>query len=353
MKLNLRKRYVFWLLLVIVVLVVMQLLAFGLYELAEVESWSDPTEVREETGEIMVLLVVDAVILPVAFLVAWFIAGRMLVPLQAVAQTAGRISRGQLQDRITTPIFDDEMAALVQTVNDAFDKYQGVLKRMEQFTSDASHQLRTPLAALRMAGEVSLQRERTPEEYRETIGGMLEEAERLGDSVEKLLQLARLEPGHVRERFEAVNLRKVAGNVVQSFSLLALDRGVALELAGVAELQVRGDANLLQQALSNLLDNALRHTPPGGRVSVTFSGHAGEVELCVQDSGPGIPPEYSARIFERFCKIPGSPSPGSGLGLAIVADIIKVHGGSVSLEPTPAGQGARFIIRLPAHAGHR
>ena len=158
MKLNLRKRYVFWLLLTIVTLVVLQLIAFAVYEISEINSWKNPEEVEEEVGEIMVLLGVDALILPLVMLISWIISGRMLQPLHAVASTARRVSAGQLQERVTTPFPDDEMAALVQTVNQAFDKYHAVLRRLEQFTSDASHQLRTPLAAMRMLGEVSLLR---------------------------------------------------------------------------------------------------------------------------------------------------------------------------------------------------
>lgn len=347
MKLTLRNRYVVWLLLVVTALVALQLIAFTVYELAEIESWSDPTEVREEVGEVLVLLAVDAVILPVVFLMAWFISGRMLTPLHAVADTARRIRAGQLQERVTTTIHDDDIAALVQTVNDAFDKYQGVLRRMERFTSDASHQLRTPLAALRMLGEVSLQRERTPDGYREAIGSMLEESERLGDIVEKLLQLARLEPEQVRSRFVEVNLAQLTSDAVQSFSLFAFDQGVALEVSGASTLNVQGDPGLLRQVFSNLLDNALQHTPQGGWVRVQLSAHEGQAEVRIQDSGPGIPADNRAHIFERFYRVPGSPATGTGLGLAIVFDIITVHGGTVELASTPPGEGALFVIRLP------
>lgn len=349
MKGSLRKRYVLWMLLMVGSLIALQFLAFGVYELAEIDSWKNSEEVEEEVGEIAVLLAVDAVILPLVFLISWMISGRMLQPLHAVADTAQRISAGRLQERTTTPIPDDEMAGLVQTVNLAFDKYQGVLRQLEQFTSDASHQLRTPLAAMRMLGEVSLQRTRTPNEYRETIGGMLEEAARMGDIVDKLLLLARLEPQRVRERFEDVDLGRLAAAVVESFSLFAQDRGVALKTEAVSGLHVRGDDGLLRQVLSNLLDNALRHTPAGGWITVRVSREGGDLQVGVQDSGPGIPVEYRQLIFERFVRVPGTPSPGSGLGLAIVSDIVKVHGGSVALADTESG--AHFVIRLPAAQG--
>ena len=224
-----------------------------------------------------------------------------------------------------------------------------MLRQLEQFTSDASHQLRTPLAAMRMLGEVSLQRTRTPNEYRETIGGMLEEAARMGDIVDKLLLLARLEPQRVRERFEDVDLGRLAAAVVESFSLFAQDRGVALKTEAVSGLHVRGDDGLLRQVLSNLLDNALRHTPAGGWITVRVSREGGDLQVGVQDSGPGIPAEYRQRIFERFVRVPGTPSSGSGLGLAIVSDIVKVHGGSVALADTMSG--SHFVIRLPAAQG--
>lgn len=348
MKLNLRKRYVFWLMLMIVVLVGLQLLAFAVYEMAEIDSWKNAEEVEEEVGEIMVLLGVDALILPLVMLISWIISGRMLQPLHAVASTARRVSAGQLQERITTPIPDDEMAALVQTVNQAFDKYHAVLRRLEQFTSDASHQLRTPLAALRMLGEVSLQKNRTPEEYRETLGGMLEEVGRLGEIVDKLLLLARLEPAQVRERFQDVEVSVLVAETVESFALLATDRGVRLVAECPPGLRVNGDGNLLRQALSNLVNNALGHTPADGSISVQAQVTPERaVEIAVRDTGPGVPPDYRHRIFERFVRVPGSPAPGTGLGLAIVHDILHIHGGTVRLEDTP-GSGATFILRLPA-----
>ena len=347
MKLNLRQRYVFWLMLMMVVLVGLQFLAFAVYEIAEIDSWKNAEEVEEEVGEIMVLLGVDALILPLVMLISWIISGRMLQPLHAVASTARRVSAGQLQERVTTPFPDDEMAALVQTVNQAFDKYHAVLRRLEQFTSDASHQLRTPLAAMRMLGEVSLQKNRSPEEYRETLGGMLEEVGRLGEIVDKLLLLARLEPAQVRERFQVVEVSALVAETVESFALLATDRGVNLTAECSPGLRVNGDGNLLRQALSNVLNNALGHTPVGGSISVqvrVIPAHA--VEIAVRDTGPGVPPDYRDRIFERFVRVPGSSAPGTGLGLAIVHDILHVHGGTVRLEDTP-GPGATFVLQLP------
>lgn len=348
MKLKLRQRYAFWLMLMMVALVGLQFMAFAVYEFSEIGSWKNTEEVEEEVGEIVVLLVVDAIILPLVLLISWIISGRMLQPLHAVATTARRVSAGQLQERVTAPIPDDEMAALVQTVNQAFDKYHAVLRRLEQFTSDASHQLRTPLAALRMLGEVSLQKNRSPEAYRETLGAMLEEVARLSEIVDKLLLLARLEPAQIQERFSAVVVHRLVAETVESCALLAADQEIRLSADCAPDLRVNGDHGLLRQALSNLLNNALAHTPAQGSIAVQATLTPDRaVEIAVRDTGPGVPPDYRERIFERFVRVPGTSVPGTGLGLAIVHDIAQVHGGSVRLEPA-SGPGATFVLRLPA-----
>ena len=201
---------------------------------------------------------------------------------------------------------------------------------------------------MRMLGEVSLQKNRSPEEYRETLGGMLEEVGRLGEIVDKLLLLARLEPAQVRERFQDVEVSVLVAETVESFALLATDRGVRLVAECPPGLRVNGDGNLLRQALSNLVNNALGHTPADGSISVQAQVTPERaVEIAVRDTGPGVPPDYRHRIFERFVRVPGSPAPGTGLGLAIVHDILHIHGGTVRLEDTP-GSGATFILRLPA-----
>lgn len=348
MKMSLRLRYVVWLLVLMVLLFFSQLVAFTLFEIHEYRRHGgDAAQIREDVEEVLLLLGIDAVVLPFVLLAAWAISGRMLAPLHAVAATSRRISLGNLSERVTSPGADDEIGSLVQTINGAFDKYQDVLLRLERFTSDASHQLRTPLAALRNTGEVCLQKDRPPEEYRDTLGAMLEEAARLSTIVEKLLLLARLERSQVTGAFQRVDVSALLRDVVQAFAPFAQDRRIALVVQAEDGLAVAGDSDLLNQVFANLMDNAVRYTPRDGTVRVRLQREGGGIRLAIADSGPGIPAPFRGRIFDRFNRGPGATGDGSGLGLAIVADIVRIHGGSVEAVASDMG-GAEFRVDLPA-----
>jgi signal transduction histidine kinase len=345
MKEALRFRYFLWLaalLLSFYAAFALVLWGFNLHEMHE--AGHDPVEEREE---FFILLGLGAGLLPIMLALAWDMSRRMVRPLQGIAATARRISNGHLEERIQPTRTDNEIAVVVSTLNLALDRYQEAVNRLQRFSSDASHQLRTPLTAMRSAGEIALQRDRTPEEYRDAIGTMLEDAQHLGHVVEQLLLLSRLDQGRLTESFQLMDLGDVARQTCAQFEPVALDRNIALRTESSGRAPIRGNEALIQQALANLLDNALRHTPAGGRVlvQVTSSRHAW-IELRVADSGPGIPPAFRHRLFERFAKPAGSSS-GSGLGLAIVAEIVKGHGGSITLSEN-SDPGACFLIRLPA-----
>ncbi len=281
---------------------------------------------------------------------AWLISRRMIRPLHAVAETAGRIRQGAWSDRIETAAMpDDETRSLAETVNAAFDGYAAVLRRLERFSGDAAHQLRTPIAAIRGLGEVALSRSRTAEEYRETMETMLAELERLTRIVEQLLQLSRLEAGAVNARFETVSLQGVVEKVSQIYQPLAEANGVTLAVDAVpAPLRMKGIEELLVELLGNLVDNALRHTPVGGAVRIQATPSTeGLLCLAVTDSGPGIPEEFAKQVFDRFTQVPGREPGSAGLGLSLASEIAAVHGGRLSLA-NPGTTGARFECHLPA-----
>ena len=281
---------------------------------------------------------------------AWWIARRITRPLHAVAATAKRIRGGRWDERIETATMpDDETKVLAETVNAAFDGYAGALRRLERFSGDAAHQLRTPIAAMRNLGEVALSRSRTAEDYREALETMLGELDRLTRIVEQLLQLSRLEAGAMKKRFAPIPLRSVVEQVRQIYQPLAEVRGVELVVAaGSAEGRVDGLEELLVELLGNLVDNALRHTPKGGvvRIEVAADSDSG-VRLTVTDSGPGIPEEFAQKIFDRFSQVPGGETGTAGLGLPMAAQIAAVHGGELKLA-NPGKPGARFECRLSA-----
>jgi len=296
-------------------------------------------EVLQATGLTVLLLV------PLTG-AAWWIARRITRPLHAVAATAKRIRGGRWDERIeTTTMPDDETKVLAETVNAAFDGYAGALRRLERFSGDAAHQLRTPIAAMRNLGEVALSRARSAADYREALETMLGELDRLTRIVEQLLQLSRLEAGALKARFAPIPLGSVVEQVRQIYQPLAEVRGVELAVA-TSDARVAGIEELLVELLGNLVDNALRHTPKRGTVRIEVGAAAGEVRLAVTDSGPGIPDEFAQKIFERFTQVPGSETGTAGLGLALAAQIAAVHGGELKLA-NPGQPGARFECRLP------
>ncbi len=312
---------------------------------------ANPYESMQEGME-EVVQGVGLTLLLVPFLagVAWFLSRRMIGPLRTVAATAQRIRKGRWDERIETATMpDDETRSLAETVNAAFDGYAGALRRLERFSGDAAHQLRTPIAAMRNLGEVALSRARSAEEYRDALETMLGELDRLTRIVEQLLQLSRLEAGALKARFAPIPLGSVVEQVRQIYQPLAEARGVDLAVAAAAGARVAGIEELLVELLGNLVDNALRHTPKGGAVRLDVAETAGAVRLAVTDSGPGIPDEFAQKIFERFTQMPGGEIGTAGLGLPLAAQIAAVHGGELKLA-NPGRPGARFECRLPAGA---
>ena len=307
---------------------------------------------REGLEEVIEGVGLTFLLVPFLAGVAWWLARRITRPLHAVAATAQRIRGGRWAERIETGTMpDDETKVLAETLNAAFDGYAGALRRLERFSGDAAHQLRTPIAAMRNLGEVSLSRARTAEEYREALETMLGELDRLTRIVEQLLQLSRLDAGALQARFAPIPLWSVVEQVKQIYQPAAEARGVALVVeTETPGPRVAGIEELLIQLLGNLVDNALRHTPKGGTIRIEVAAAAdGAVRLAVTDSGPGIPDEFAQKIFERFTQMPGGEIGTAGLGLPLAAQIAAVHGGELKLA-NPGQPGARFECRLPASA---
>ncbi|MGD9782057.1 MAG: sensor histidine kinase [Kiritimatiellia bacterium] len=309
---------------------------------------------REGLEEVVQGVGLTLLLLPILAGVAWGLSRRITRPLQAVAETAKRIRGGRWEERIETGTMpDDETKVLAETVNAAFDGYAGALKKLERFSGDAAHQLRTPIAAMRNLGEVALSRSRSAEDYRETLETMLGELDRLTRTVEQMLQLSQLEAGALKARFAPVPLGAVVEQVRQIYAPLAEARGVELAVAaGARETRVAGIEELLVELLGNLVDNALRHTPKGGEVRMeVVPGPGRGVRLAVTDSGPGIPEEFARKIFDRFSQLPGGEAGAAGLGLSLAAQIAAVHGGELALA-NPGKPGACFECRFPANATH-
>jgi signal transduction histidine kinase len=288
--------------------------------------------------------------LAIVFFLLWFVTTRALQPVAAITRQASQITATNLRERIPNAGRGDELDELARVLNDMLDRLSGSLRQMEQFSSDAAHQLRTPLTRIR--GELDLVLRTAPSEpSRSQLERIQQELEGMSRLCGRLLLLASLDrqAGGAALFDERVDLGEVVDDVLEQVTPLAQDHGVSLQRGATSAARVRGSRRLLVEALLNLLDNAIRWTPRDGLVAVSTQAN-GEVLLSVEDTGPGIPPAERERIFQRFYRVPRVAPPGTddgtGLGLAIVMGIAQAHGGRVELVDPPRG-GATFRLVLP------
>jgi heavy metal sensor kinase len=291
---------------------------------------------------------------PLALLLAGVAGYRMarkaLQPLDKMALRAETITASDLDQRLPVDNPNDELGRMARVLNELLQRLQNSFEMLKRFTADASHELRTPLSSIRSVGEVGLQRQHTAEEYRDTIGSMLEEVTRLTEMVDGLLSISRADAGQVvlhRTTFSALGL---AREVVALLGLLAEEKGQQIQIEGDADLSVNADRSLLHHGLANILQNAIKYGPGASRISILVASTGNYVDISVEDRGETIPEDLREKIFERFFRIDASRSRqagGSGLGLAIAKWAIEVNGGSVSLQPGQDG-GNLFLVRMPA-----
>jgi two-component system, OmpR family, sensor kinase len=295
---------------------------------------------------LQLLLIGGPLALVLASLAAYGVAGAALRPVEAMRARAAQISSAEPGQRLPVPPSRDEIARLGHTLNAMLARLGEALEHERAFVADASHELRTPLAILKTELELALQRERSPEELRAALGSAAEETDRLTQLAEDLLTIAQTDRGELPVRMGHVDASEILNGVVARFARRAEAGGRELARGGEAGLAVSGDRLRLEQALGNLLDNALRYGD--GPVELLALGHDGTVELHVRDRGPGFPEEFRERAFERFSRAEMSRSQGgSGLGLAIVEAIAHAHRGEAHVE-NRAGGGADTWLSLPA-----
>jgi heavy metal sensor kinase len=277
------------------------------------------------------------------------LARQALAPLARMAEHARRITAEDLHERLSPDDVGVELNQVRDAFNETLERLERAFVELRRFTADASHELRTPLTALRSVGEVGLRGARTAEEYRDVIGTMLEEVDRLSRLADELLTLARAEAGQRRLRREPVDLAALAADVVENLGVLAEERAQTLETRVDGPVTVTGDRLALRQALLNLVDNAIKYAPDGTRVTVRAVSTGTYAVLEVVDEGPGIAAEHREKVFERFYRVDTSRSRemgGTGLGLSLVKWTAEAHGGSVSLASGPE-RGCTFRIVLP------
>ena len=279
----------------------------------------------------------------------WFMARKSLRPVNDITTTARLITAKNLDKKIEVANPNDEVGMLAETINDMISRLNNSFGQMNQFSSDVSHELRTPLTILRGEMEVALRSQRSAEEYREVITSGLEEVERMSLMVEELLLLSKAEHGELRLNISTVLLHSLLEISFDNAMALARGRGVDITIHGKEEVSVQGDKMRLARVLLNLVDNAVKYTPKGGRVILSLAKKGDEAYVSIRDTGIGISKEDQEKIFERFYRVDKSRSReigGTGLGLAICKRIIEAHGGRISVD-SEIGKGSTFTVILP------
>jgi heavy metal sensor kinase len=296
---------------------------------------------------VRVLFALGAVVTGVTFVGAWGLASRAVRPAREIAAQAEAITAGSLAARIHTHADAAEYQRLVVVLNDMLGRLEAAFEAQRRFVADAGHEVRHPVAVLRAALDLALRRDRSPEEYRTAIADAVAQVDRISALAEGLLTLARADAGVLNPRCAPHDLRLLAEEAARRARLVAERRHVRLLVRGESAV-VTVDRELVARALDNLVDNALKFTPPGGTVDIAVARDEATVFVHVTDTGVGIPPEHEPHLFERFFR--GDPARatdgGAGLGLAIARGIAVAHGGDVTFAPNQP-VGSRFTIKLP------
>lgn len=297
---------------------------------------------------------------PIVLLVAgfggWFLARQGLAPVTAMARSARQIGAGSLDQQLPVVNPRDELGQLATTFNDLLARLNAAFEEQRRFMADASHELRNPLSVISTAAGVTLRKDhRAEEEYREALQMVAQQTRRLSRIVNDMFMLARADAGQYPLRKRTLYLNDLLEEVARTGAVLASDRKASVELMNLPEAVFHGDEDLLRQMLLNLVDNAVKFTPPDGAVTLSLERRKEEYLLSVADTGPGVPADARHHIFERFYRADRTRTRaedgGAGLGLAIARWIARAHDGDIELGDSD-GTGTKFIIRLPLTNGN-
>jgi heavy metal sensor kinase len=298
---------------------------------------------------LFVLFVGLPVVVALAGVGGYLLARRALAPIDHLASEARRITADRLHERLKVPNDRDEIGRLTGVINDTFARLDSSFDQLRRFTADSSHELRTPLAVVRGIGEAAVAERRSPVEYEEAIGSMLEEIDRMSNLVDTLLRLSHGDAGTIRLSRESLDLGELARDVAGSLSVLAEERNQTLAFEITSGVIVSVDRLVLREAVTNVLDNAIKYSPDRATIGIRVERIGNQGLLAVGDEGPGIPPEHRERIFHRFFRVDEARSRergGTGLGLAIAKWAVDIHNGQITVHEQPGG-GSEFQIRLP------
>ena len=306
-------------------------------------------EVDRSVHRLVVLLLtgIAAALLLIA-IGGWWLARKALGPVARITDQANRIGIDRLEERIPLPRVSDEIGQLAATLNAMLDRLDRGVKEQHRLIADASHELRTPLAVMRSELDVALLEGELPTRARDVLASAREEVDRMTGIVENLLTLARVDEGKLELLRRETDLGELATEVACSLGVMSESRGVRVVLDTVPA-SLMGDRERLRQVVSNLVHNAIKHSPAGGEVRVRVWQDNENVGLEVSDAGPGIPEAARPHVFDRFYRVDASRSRaggGSGLGLAIAREIVEAHGGRIWVQ-CPTGGGTSFFFTVP------
>ena len=301
------------------------------------------------------LCLMGPLILASAMAGGYWLARRALSPVERITATAETITANRLDQRLEVPPVQDELSRLARTLNDMIDRLQRAFDEMRRFTADAAHELRTPITLLRTQLDVALRNDRSNDEYRNVLLSLRDDVEHFGRLASQLLELSREDAGLDAAPFAPLRLDSVLMEAANERRPAAEQKSLSLHIDPLTECEVLGDADRLHRVFLNLLDNAIKFTPPRGqvRVSLRVASHADasgprRATVTIQDTGCGIAPEHLPHLFDRFYQVDPSrnATSGTGLGLAICQAIVTAHQGSIHVNSV-AGQGTIIEVNLP------
>jgi heavy metal sensor kinase len=295
------------------------------------------------------LMIFLPVVLLVSSFISWLLAGRLLSPFVTMRSLAEQIRQGRLKERITLGFRGREIEDLAKMFNEMLDGIQQSVEAQKRFTSDVSHEIRSPLTSLRGSIEVALRRKRSPDEYEEVLKNNLADIIRLSRITDNLLFLGKADNKILELRRQWLDIRYLMDRVIEQLEDRATAAGVSIDRVYGETVEISGDVELLEQAFTNLLDNSIKYSPRGGKITVKTGQDEGNITLQISDEGCGIPQADIPHIFERFYRVKNGQSRkpgGTGLGLAITRWIINAHNGTIGVESAEEA-GTTFFVVLP------
>jgi len=276
-----------------------------------------------------------------------FLARRALRPIGYITKTAKEISKGDLTQRLKLDKSEDEVGMLAKTFDEMLDKLENSIKKERQFASDASHELRTPIAIITTQTEEALEGRLGVQEYKEAIETIRDESKKMSHIISQLLMIYRSDEGSYKFNFEILNLNVIIEDIVNEFQEVANEKDLVISFKSADEIKIRADQTLLTRLFINIIDNAVKYTQKGGKIIVSLSKTSNYSIITIEDNGIGISENDIPFIFDRLYQVDKSREDrGNGLGLAIAKWIAELHKGEISAESKPE-VGSKFIIKLP------